>query len=125
NAHNLNPVLITALAEAYGAPQTPEDIFDAILCLLSAKSYTHRFAEDLEDVFPHIPFPADPAVFAQAAQIGREIRGLEAFGREPAAAYRPKDFCRIVGAPDADTVIADVGYSDDTLSLWKDGKVAV
>lgn len=122
---NLNPVLVSGLADTYGVQQTREDIFDAILCLLSAKSYTYRFAEDLEDVFPHVPFPADPAVFAQAAQIGREIRGLEAFEREPAAAYRPKGFCRIVGAPDADTVIAEVGYSDDTLSLWKDGKVAV
>lgn len=125
DANNLNPILITALTDAYGAPQTPEDIFDAILGLLSAKSYTVRFAEDLEDVFPHIPFPADPAVFAQAAQIGREIRALEAFEREPAAAYRPKDFCRIVGTPDDDTVIADIGYSDGTLSLWKDGRVVV
>lgn len=125
DANNLNPILITALTDAYGAPQTPEDIFDAILGLLSAKSYTVRFAEDLEDVFPHIPFPADPAVFAQAVQIGREIRALEAFEREPAAAYRPKDFCRIVGTPDDDTVIADIGYSDGTLSLWKGGRVVV
>ena len=63
DAHNINPALVAALAEAYGGAQTPEDIFDAILCLLSAQSYTYKFAEDLEDTFPHIPFPADPAVF--------------------------------------------------------------
>ena len=70
-----------AMTAPNGAAQTPQDVFDAILCLLSATSYTHRFAEDLEDAFPHIPFPADPALFARAVAVGREIRGLEAFAR--------------------------------------------
>lgn len=122
-AHNLNPALIAALAEAYGAAQTPEDVFDAILCLLSAQSYTRRFAEDLEDTFPHIPFPADPAVFARAAAIGGEIRALEAFQRDPADAFAPRDFCRIVTQPEDETAIAEIGYADGTLSLWKDGNV--
>lgn len=125
DAHNLNPALVAALAEAYGNAQSPEDIFDAILCLLSTQSYTRRFAEDLEDTFPHIPFPADPAVFAEAARVGREIRGLEAFQREPAEAFRMRDFCRIVGQPGADTVIAEVGYADGTLVLWRDGDLPV
>ncbi|MFM9853384.1 MAG: type ISP restriction/modification enzyme [Sphingomonadaceae bacterium] len=89
DATNIAPVLIASLAEAYGQPVAPQDIFDAILCLLSATSYTHRFAEDLEDVFPHIPFPATHEVFQRAAAIGREIRGLESFGRTTAAAFRP------------------------------------
>lgn len=94
SAHNLNPVILAALSEAYGAPVAPEDLFDAILALLSASSYTVRFAEDLEDTFPHIPFPADPALFREAAAIGREIRALEGFAREPAAQFRTKDFVR-------------------------------
>ena len=123
DAHNLNPALVSALAEAYGNAQTPEDIFDAILCLLSATSYTNRFAEDLEDTFPHIPFPADPAVFARAAEIGREIRRLEAFQRDPAPAFRPKAFCKLATDTDTGAVIADVGYGEGELSLWKaDGK---
>ena len=125
DAHNLNSVLIAALAEAYGAAQTPEDVFDAILCLLSAQSYTRRFAEDLEDTFPHIPFPADPAVFAEAARIGREIRGLEAFQREPAEAFRPRDFCRIVGQPDDTTQVAAANFADGQLSIWSHGDAAV
>lgn len=119
DASNLNPVLVAALSAAYGAVQTPENIFDAILCVLSATSYSRRFAEDLEDVFPHIPFPADPAIFAQAAAIGREIRGLEAFQREPAAAFRPKTFCKIVSEPGDDTIITDVACVDGKLSMWK------
>ncbi len=122
-ASNINPVLVAALSEAYGAAQTPIDIFDAVLALLSAKSYTRRFAEDLEDVFPHIPFPADPGVFAKAAAIGREIRALEAFQREPDAAFRPKSFCKIVSEPGDATIITDVACTDGKLSMWKaDGK---
>lgn len=125
DASNLNPVLIAALSEAYGQAQTSEDIFDAILALLSASSYTILHAEDLEDVFPHIPFPADPGVFAEATRIGGEIRALQAFQREAAAVFRSRDFCRIVGQPGDDTVIGDISYADGTLSLWKDGNVAV
>ena len=94
-ASNFNPAILTALAEAYGEPVGPEDLFDAILALLSASSYTVRFAEDLEDTFPHIPFPADPALFHQAVAIGHEIRALETFAREPLAEFRAKDFCRL------------------------------
>lgn len=95
DAHNFNASILAALAEAYGEIVSPEDLFDAILALLSATSYTVRFAEDLEDTFPHIPFPADPNLFRQAAEIGREIRALEGFVREPAAEFRAKDFVRL------------------------------
>lgn len=99
DSHNFDPAILTALAEAYGEPIAPEDLFDAVLALLSASSYTVRFAEDLEDTFPHIPFPADPALFKEAARIGREIRELETFAREPASEFRPKDFCRLRSEP--------------------------
>ena len=125
DAHNLNPILVAALAEAYGGVQTPEDIFDAILCLLSATSYTNRFAEDLEDTFPHIPFPADPAVFARAAIVGGRIRELETFAKnkEPAEEFRLKAFCKLSVDTDNGEVIADIAYREGELSLWKaDGK---
>lgn len=122
---NFSHSLTTAIAEAYGVSQPPEDIFDAILCLLSARSYTRRFAEDLEDTFPHIPFPADPAVFAQAVATGREIRVLEAFQREPAEAFRPRDFCRIVAQPDESMVVSETAYAEGTLSLWKASNAAM
>ena len=125
DAHNLSPALVAALAEAYGAAQSPEDIFDAILCLLSAQSYTRRFAEDLEDTFPHIPFPAQLSVFASAAAVGREIRGLEAFQRDSAAVFRPKAFCKLAVDTDGGEAIAEAGYREGELSLWKVGGKAV
>jgi Type ISP C-terminal specificity domain/N-6 DNA Methylase len=81
--YNLKPELVAALTDVYGVAVTPEQAFDAILCLLSAKSYTSRFAEDLEDVFPHMPFPAAPDVFLEAAKLGAEIREVETFARAP------------------------------------------
>ena len=85
--YNLKPELVSALAGAYGPQVTPEQVFDAVLALLSAASYTTRFAEDLEDAFPHVPFPADPDVFTEAAVLGAEIRAVETFARKPAARF--------------------------------------
>jgi hypothetical protein len=117
-ASNISPALIASLGEAYGQPVSAEDIFDAILALLSATGYTILHAEDLEDVFPHIPFPATHAVFERAVEIGREIRALESFARKPAAAYRPKAFCRIAREPTGPVVA--VTYRDGAISLCED-----
>jgi predicted helicase len=87
-AHNLNPDLLTGLEAAYARHVRPEDVFHAITGLLSATSYTRRFAWDLEEAFPHIPFPADPAVFEEAVRIGAEIAALETFARQPAEPFR-------------------------------------
>jgi Type ISP C-terminal specificity domain/N-6 DNA Methylase len=119
NATNISPALIASLGEAYGQPVSAEDIFDAILALLSATSYTQLFAEDLEDVFPHIPFPATHAVFERAVEIGREIRAVESFTRLPAAAYRPPAFCRIASEPNG--LVAAVTYRDAAIALCEDG----
>ncbi|MBX3561647.1 MAG: N-6 DNA methylase [Sphingomonas sp.] len=117
DASNLSPVLVASLAESYGVPVAAEDVFDAILALLSATSYTRRFAEDLEDVFPHIPFPADHAVFLRAVEIGREIRGLETFARPPAA--QPAGFCRLASEPAGE--IAPGAFRDGEIALCADG----
>lgn len=120
NATNLSPTLLAALGAAYGEPVPAEDAFDAILCLLSASSYTRRFAEDLEDVFPHIPFPADQEVFKDAVRIGREIRAVEIFARDPQPQFRPNTLARqanhVAGAP-----VAPVAYADGEVTLGEDG----
>ncbi len=65
-----------------------EQAFDAIAALLSATSYTRRFAWDIEESFAHVPFPAAHADFAEAASIGAQIRALETFLRKPADTHR-------------------------------------
>ena len=85
--HNITPVLLTGLALAYGRAVAPGEVFDAILALLSATSYSLRFAEDLEDVFPHVPFPADRAVFESAVALGAQIRAIETFASSPGETF--------------------------------------
>ncbi len=116
---NLRLELVASLGAAYGQEIAAEDTFDAILCLLSARSYSMRFAEDLEDVFPHVPFPARHEVFQEAARIGREIRAVETFAREPRADYRPPAFVRVETQPRG--ALASVEYSDDGITLCEDG----
>jgi predicted helicase len=86
--HFLASGLVAGLAGAYGRSVSPLEVFDAVLALLSASSYTTRFAFDLEDDFPHVPFPADPANFDEASRLGARIREVEAFGPSPGAGFR-------------------------------------
>jgi predicted helicase len=119
---NLSPALIEGLALAYHAPVEPQAVFDAILGLLSATSYTLRFAEDLEDVFPHIPFPADRAVFEAAAAVGKSIREVETFARPPGPAYLTRALGRIETT--AHGPLAEIGpraWAEGELTLGANG----
>jgi hypothetical protein len=119
NAPNIRARLIENLSAAYGSSINAQEVFDAILCLLSAQSYTRRFAEDLEDVFPHVPFPARSATFREAVRLGREIRRVEAFSREPEAAYRRPAFARVTTPPR--DILAPAEYADGMIALCRDG----
>ena len=96
---NIAPALLEGLAMAYGAPVSAQDAFDAILALLSAKSYTLRFAQDLEDTFPHVPFPANHALFENAAALGRDIRAVQTYARAPGAAFLTSAIARVETTP--------------------------
>ncbi len=111
--------LVANLGAAYGVPVTPEHVFDAILCILSASSYTLRFAEDLEDTFPHVPFPARHAVFNEAVRVGSEIRAIETFARPPGAAYRRPAFARVETPPRG--LVGTVDHTGGAIVLCADG----
>jgi hypothetical protein len=89
---------------------------------LSSTSYTLRFAEDLEDTFPHVPFPADKALFDRAAAIGKLIREIETFTRPPEAQYLTPAVARIETTPHGP--LADIGpesWSEGDLILCENG----
>lgn len=86
--HNFHSGLVAGLAEAYGREITLQALFDCVIALLSASTYTTRFASDLEDEFPHIPFPAEPELFSAAAETGARIRGIETFSQDPEERFR-------------------------------------
>ena len=92
--HRLDPALVSGLSSIYGIAVMPQGIFDVILALLSASTYTTRFSHDLEDGFPHIPFPSDSAVFMAAAELGARIRSIQTFDAVPAQVFRR---ARLVG----------------------------
>jgi len=118
NAANIAHPLIEGLSSAYGEAVTPEDTFDAMLCLLSATSYTLRFAEDLEDAFPHVAFPARHAVFREAARIGLQIRAVETFARKPRGLER-REFVRLETQPRGNVAITEA--IGESLELCADG----
>ena len=83
------------LSSAYGVELEPQQIFDAILALLSATDYTTRFAFDLDSDLPHIPFPSNEELFLAAARLGGRIRELETFASAPAQEFT---FARLDGS---------------------------
>ncbi|MFN3623248.1 MAG: type ISP restriction/modification enzyme [Hyphomicrobium sp.] len=119
NAPNVSSPLLAGLSAAYGREVSAEETFDAILCLLSAQSYTQRFAEDLEDVFPHVPFPAEPLVFDEAVLVGREIRAVETFARHPSPQFLTNELARVASEPCG--VVAAVNLDDRAIVLCADG----
>ena len=130
DASFLHPALIAGLGSAYGAAPGPQAVFDATLALLSARSYTARFAADLEDDFPHIPLPASSDAFAAAAALGAAIRELETFNRDAAPDYR---LARLAGAasgvtlatpPPARAFLAD-GRGGGAVPLLPDGSLRI
>lgn len=118
-APNISMALLQGLGIAYGELVDPEDVFDVILCLLSAASYTLRFAEDLEDVFPHVPFPAARCGFEDAVRVGREIRALETFARTPSPRYLPRTFVCLVSEPVGTVEIG--AYADGEITVGSSG----
>lgn len=119
HAVNLTPELIDGLSLAYHSPVDAGAVFDAMLALLSASSYTLRFAEDLEDVFPHVPFPASRELFEQAATIGAAIREVETFARPPDPALLPETLARLDTTPTGPLAASDI--VDGELRLCADG----
>jgi predicted helicase len=85
---NLAAALIESLSRLYGYSVEAPEVFDFVVGVLSATSYSRRFASDLQDAFPHVPFPRDGAHFRFVAGIGARIRQLEAFQARPDQRYQ-------------------------------------
>jgi predicted helicase len=119
---NLSHELLQGLELAYHTPVDPQTVFDAIVALLSASSYTLRFAEDLEDVFPHVPFPAKRALFDEAATVGKQIREVETFARPPRPEFLTDKIARVETAPHGP--LAEIGpgsWGESELMLCENG----
>jgi hypothetical protein len=87
---NLKPGLLTYLTQTLGTTITPEDLFAYIAAVAANPAYTARFQPDLSTPGLRIPLTADPALFREAADLGRRILWLHTFGERMAdpAAHR-------------------------------------
>jgi predicted helicase len=73
---NLNPTLVSALAETHGKKSAPEEIFHYVYAVLYASTYRTKYAEFLRTDFPRIPFTADPKLFQKLALLGARLTAL-------------------------------------------------
>lgn len=81
---NVSDAAIAGLTRAYGAAPDPVDIFAYVAALLANPAYTKRFQPDLIRPGLRVPLTADAKLFAQAANLGREIIWLHSFGERMA-----------------------------------------
>jgi SAM-dependent methyltransferase len=127
---NVNPRLLARLSKVHDLAATAEDVFDFIIAVLSAQSYTRRFASDLEDAFPHVIFPKSADVFAEGVAVGKYIREIETFAKEPGQEFQvarlegsPKDFT-LDGLPPAKAWRGS-GGGKGSIVLKSDGSLRV
>src|SRR5689334_3340496 len=128
---NVRPSVLIRLGEAYGRAVTADDVFAYIAGIAAHPAYTARFAPDLVQPGLRIALTGDPALFDEAARLGREIIWLHTFGERcvDAAAERPAGPPRlaqggpripVAGAiPDVPDKMPDsISYESANRRLW-------
>ncbi len=101
---NLKPALLSYLSKTLGRPVTPEDLFSYIAAIAANPAYTARFQPDLSTPGLRVPLTADPALFREAADLGRRVLWLQTFGDRMAdpAKGRPVGPPRVAHKPAID-----------------------
>ena len=77
---NVTSGLLATLETALEEPISPEALFAYCYGVLSAPSYTSRFADELAEPGPHVPISSDHDRFAEMAELGRRLIWLHTFG---------------------------------------------
>jgi hypothetical protein len=90
--------LLGVLADVYGHAVSAEDVMAYLAAVMAHPAFTARFQDDLVQPGLRVPLTADPALFAEAAALGREVVWLHTYGERFAnpAAGRPKAPPRMV-----------------------------
>ena len=78
--HAIRPELLAVVGRLLGVAVTPEDMMAYIAAVAAHPGYVGRFAPDLVQPGLRIPITADPALFAGALRLGREVVWLHTFG---------------------------------------------
>lgn len=88
---NADPELLTAVARAHGGDGAIHvgDLFAYAYALLAGADYSARFAEELKTPGPRVPLSADPRLFAEVVDFGRDLLWLHTYGERFAAGRGP------------------------------------
>jgi hypothetical protein len=88
---NLKPALLAHLSAAYGAAVSAQDLMAYIAGVMAHPAFTARFQADLVRPGLRLPVTGDPALFTDAARLGREVIWLHCYGERfaDAGAGRP------------------------------------
>jgi len=76
---NIAPAMLTLLADAYGEV-SPEDVMAYLASVMAHPAFTARFLPDLVQPGLRVPLTADPTLFAEVAELGREVIWLHTYG---------------------------------------------
>lgn len=89
---NIPARLLELLADSYGVPVSAEDVMAYLAGVMAHPAFTARFQPDLKQPGLRVPLTADPQLFAEAVDLGREVIWLHTYGERFAdpAAGRPK-----------------------------------
>ncbi|APV43840.1 hypothetical protein Dform_00485 [Dehalogenimonas formicexedens] len=77
---NVTNGLLAHLAQVYGAPVSPEELFAYCHATLAGPSYTGSFAEELATSSPRIPITADANLFRRGVELGGRLIWLQTYG---------------------------------------------
>ena len=81
---NLPPCLLPVLAKNYNIRISAEDFMAYIAAIAANPAFTAKFQDDLSTPGLRIPLTAKPALFKEAAELGRRIIWLHTFGERMA-----------------------------------------
>lgn len=84
---NLAPGFLRLLGSHLREAISAEDVFAYLLALTNAPSYHARFATDLAQGFPRVPFTTDLGVFHEVAELGRGLLDAYRFRAEGPARF--------------------------------------
>jgi hypothetical protein len=128
------PNIASGLREAIAdrlqiAVPTAEDVLAYIACVVGHPGYTRRFRTELVNPGLRVPLTADPALWAEAVEVGRQLIWLHSYGERftDRSAGRPPRSPRLPGEQQPATVRAipggpgemprDLRYDADTETL--------
>lgn len=89
---NVKPRLLRALTKTLGESVSGPDFMAYLAGVMAHPTYTTRFQRDLVQPGLRVPLSANPTLFEEAVEIGREVIWLHCFGERfvDTAAGRPK-----------------------------------